>query len=378
MIDIKEFDKIRPFHEHEVNAAIHRMIKQPFFHAALQYLFSDEEQKEIIEELKIEETSFGFQKALMYRAISRILETTCTEFTYDNPEALLKNGPSVFVANHRDILLDSAILQLVLVDHGLETSEITFGSNLMINDFIVDFGKTNRMFTVFRSGNSREMLENSKRLSAYMHHTIQDKKRSSWIAQRKGRTKDGFDKTDTTVLKMLTTYNRKNPIEAFKAINIVPIVTSYEFEPCDLLKIRERYLSKDQQYVKQAGEDLQSILNGITQQKGGIHLVVGNRVNDFIEENIQSLDSSNIHQKVAEYIDSEVYLKYKLYPNNYWAFDQLKDSKDNADKYSNDTESQMLQRLEQLYQLIGTENKELKQMFLEMYANPVIQRNKLL
>lgn len=373
-METKEFDKIRPYHDHEVNAAILRMMEHPHFHAALQYLFSEEEKQEVITKLKKVNTSLDFQRVLMHKAINSILEKTSTGFSMSNGHLLIENEPSVFVANHRDILLDSAILQVVLVDLGLETSEITFGSNLMMNDFIIDFGKTNRMFTVFREGSAREMLENAKRLSTYIHHTINNKKRSSWIAQRKGRTKNGLDKTDATVLKMLTTFDRKNPIEAFKAINILPVVISYEYEPCDLLKIREGFLTKNNRYEKQAGEDLKSVLTGITQQKGKIHLAVGNPVNQFIDQNASELDATNVHQKVADYIDSEIYLKYQLYPNHYWAFDQLAQTSNYSDQYSSETESAMLQRLEQLYQLLGTKNNDLKQMFLEMYANPLIQK----
>lgn len=375
-MNTKEFDKIRPYHDEEVNAAILRMINHAHFHAALQYLFSEKERNDIISKLRNVDNSLDFQKVLMHRVINRIIEKSSSGLSLSNAENLKTYGPTVFVANHRDILLDSAILQVVLVDLGLETSEITFGSNLMINDFIIDFGKTNRMYTVYRDGSAREMLENSKRLSAYIHHTIRQKKRSSWIAQRKGRTKNGLDKTDTTVLKMLTTFDRKNPVAAFKSINIVPIVMSYEYEPCDLLKIREQYLSRENKYVKQAGEDLKSVLNGITQEKGKIHLSVGEAVNKFIDRNMAQLNNANIHQKVAEFIDSEVYGKYQLYPNNYWAFDQLNQSSDYSGNYSGETENTMLERLEQLYQIVGTQNDKLKQMFLEMYANPIIQKQK--
>lgn len=377
-MDYKEFDKIRPYHDHEVNDAIRRMLKHPHLHAALEYLFLEEEQLDIIAQLKKVESSLDFQKVLMYPAIKRILKKTSGGLSLSNEDSLKNMGSVVFVANHRDILLDSALLQMVLVDLGMETSEITFGSNLMINDFIIDFGKTNRMYTVFRDGSAREMLENSKRLSAYIHHTIQNKKRSSWIAQRKGRTKNGLDQTDTTVLKMLTTFDKKNPIEAYKAINIVPVIISYEYEPCDLLKIRERYFSKHQSYKKEAGEDLKSVLNGITQDKGHIHLAIGKPVNQYLESEKEQIDDSNVHQKVAEYIDSEVYKKYQLYSNNYWALDQLNQTSEYQEQYSEKTGVIMNLRLEKLYQLMDHRDEELKHMFLEMYANPLVQKLKYL
>ncbi|NPD46228.1 MULTISPECIES: hypothetical protein [unclassified Lentimicrobium] len=369
------YSDIRPYNNDEVPNAVLRMTKHPHFQMALDYLFTKEEQPIIFNELASVSTNFEFQKLFMYRAIKRILEKSSDGLSTENVESLVNNGPSVFVANHRDILLDSAILQVVMVDNGLETSEITFGSNLMVNDFIIDFGKTNRMFTVFREGSPREMLENSKRLSAYMHNTITEKKISAWIAQRKGRTKDGLDKTDSTVLKMLTTYDRKNPLEAFKQINILPVITSYEWEPCDLMKLRELYLSKVGKYEKQSGEDLNSVLHGIIQPKGRIHMAFGTSVNEFLEQNQEGLDKHNIHTEVARFIDSQVYKYYKIFPNQYWAFDQLNNTQENSEHYDSDIEQQMLERLEELYKMVGCRDEELKKMFFQLYANPLKQKN---
>lgn len=368
------FSDIRPYNNEEVPSAVARMVKHPHFQVASDYLFTKEEQPIIFEDLSTVTTNFEFQKLFMHRAVKRIMEKSSDGLSVENIEALIKNGPSVFVANHRDILLDSALLQMVLVDNGLETSEITFGSNLMMNDFIIDFGKTNRMFTVYREGSPREMLGHAKRLSAYMHNTITEKKVSAWIAQRKGRTKDGLDKTDSTVLKMLTTYDRKNPLEAFRQINILPVIASYEWEPCDLMKLRELYLSKKGKYKKQPGEDLNSVLHGITQYKGRVHMSFGKPVNEFLEENQERLDKHNIHTEVAHFIDSQVYKCYKVFPNQYWAFDQLHNTEAYLAEYNSEVEKQMLQRLEELYKVVGCRDEELKVMFLQLYANPLIQK----
>lgn len=369
------FEDIRPYNINEVPSAVQRLIEHEHFHAALNYLFTSEEKEVILKDLEGVHSNFEFQVVFMHKVINRILEKSSDGLTLKHSQLLKENGPSVFVSNHRDILLDSAILQVVLVDLGMETSEITFGSNLMMNDLIIDFGKINRMFTVYREGSPREMLENSKRLSAYIHHTITQKKISAWIAQRKGRTKDGNDKTDATVLKMLTTFDRKNPMKAYQEINILPVIINYEWEPCDLLKIRELYLTRKGSYIKQSGEDLSSVLNGITQYKGHIHMSFGKSVNSFLLEEAGALDQHNIHHRVAEYIDEQVYQNYQLYPNNYWALDQLNKSANYTDKYDLMVEDKMLERLEKLYQLMGTRNMELEQMFFELYALPL--KNKL-
>lgn len=369
-----QFDKIRPYNNDEVPAALQRMMAHPHFQMALDYLFEKEKQAIILEELRKVKGNLDFQKAFMYRAINRILEKSSDGLSVENEQMLREIGSCVFVSNHRDILLDSAILQVLLVDLELETSEITFGSNLMVSDFIIDFGKVNRMFIVYRDGSPREMLENSKRLSDYILYTIEQKKLSIWIAQRKGRTKNGLDMTDSAVLKMLTTFDRKSPVEAFKRLNIVPTSISYEFEPCELLKIRELYYLDRGGYTKAPGEDIQSVLMGITQPKGRIHLAFGTPVNEFLEENSNHLNAYNIHQKVAEYIDNQVYKLFKLFPANYWAFDKLTKSGQYSHLYSIETEMLMTRRLEALYSFMGFENQELENLFLGIYANPVIAK----
>jgi hypothetical protein len=372
------FDNIRPYFDHEVPAAIARMLNNPQFQMAMDYLFPSDNHAEIIDRLMEVDTSYDFQKYFMHRAINRILELSSKGLSLNSVQLLKDNGPSVLLSNHRDILLDSAILQVVLVDLGIETSEITFGDNLMINDFIIDFGKVNRMFTVYRGGSPREILKNSQHLSAYIHYTLKEKKRSAWIAQRKGRTKNGLDKTDVGVLKMLTVFDRKNPIDAFLETNILPIAISYEWEPCDFFKLREVYLSQKQTYVKQAGEDLQSVLEGINQQKGRIHLAVGKPVNKFVREHSADIHTQNIHQQVAAYIDRQVAENYRLYPNNYVAYDLLRAVDSNSEMYTEEDKQAMEIRLGKLYEFMGAKSDEIKNLYLQMYANPLIQRRQLL
>jgi len=378
MMSHNTFDNIRPYFDHEVPAAIARMLNNPQFQMAMDYLFPSDNHAEIIDRLMEVDTSYDFQKYFMHRAINRILELSSKGLSLNSVQLLKDNGPSVLLSNHRDILLDSAILQVVLVDLGLETSEITFGDNLMINDFIIDFGKVNRMFTVYRGGSPREILKNSQHLSAYIHHTLKEKKHSAWIAQRKGRTKNGLDKTDVGVLKMLTVFDRKNPIDAFLKTNILPIAISYEWEPCDFFKLREVYLSQKQTYVKQAGEDIQSVLEGINQQKGRIHLAVGKPVNEFIREHSADIHAQNIHQQVAAYIDRQVAENYRLYPNNYVAYDLLRAVDSNSEMYTEEDKQAMEIRLGNLYEFMGAKSDEIKNLYLQMYANPLIQRRQLL
>ncbi len=371
------YNDIRPYNPEEVPAAVERMVQNPQFQLAVDYLFNKMESQQIYRDLKKVKSGFEFQKTFMYPSLTKVLKQTCDGFNTQNLDNLRNNGPSVFIANHRDILLDSALLLKVLVDQNMDTSEITFGSNLMVSDFIIDFGKVNRMFKVYREGSLRDMLAHSKKLSNYIHYTIRDKKLSAWIAQRKGRTKDGLDKTDTVVLKMLTTFNRKNPIDAYKAINIMPVVISYEWEPCDLQKTRELYLSEKQNYRKEPNEDIDSVLKGIINYKGRINLTFAKPVNAFIAENISKLNTKNIHQKVTEFIDEQVYRNYHLYPSNYLAYDMLNETDIYKNLYSSGTKEIIDGKLEDLYTLVGEETEAIKKKFLRLYANPLLQKIKM-
>ncbi|NOR88041.1 MAG: hypothetical protein GQ527_10560 [Bacteroidales bacterium] len=369
-----KYNDIRPYNPSEVPPAIDRMLVHPHFQLALDYLFPKEKHQEIFDGLKLVKSNYKFQEFFMHQVINRIMELSSDGLTLHGQKNLINNGPSVLIGNHRDILLDSAILQVVLVDLLKETSEITFGSNLMLNDFIVDFGKVNRMFVVQREGSPRELLEHSKRLSSYMHYTIQEKKVSAWIAQRKGRTKDGLDKTDPAVLKMLTIFDRKNPIDAFKAINILPVVISYEWEPCDFYKVRELYLTPKQAFKKAPDEDFNSVILGITEQKGRINMAFGKPVNQFIEENKSELSKQNIHQQIASFIDGQVYKNYQLYPNNYLAYDLLFNEKKFSDHYTNQTKLDMEQKIEALFEFMQDRSAGIKDLYLKLYANPLIQK----
>ncbi|OYT17763.1 MAG: acyltransferase [Bacteroidetes bacterium 4572_77] len=374
MLNQDIYKDIRPYLPAEVPLAVARIMENPQFQLALDYLYSKEEHAAMIAATRSVKSGFEFQKVFMYPAIKKVLKLSSQGLALSGVDFLKNNGPSVLLSNHRDILLDSAILQTVLVDQDMETSEITFGSNLMINDFIIDFGKINRMYKVHREGAPRELLRHAQHLSAYINHTIKDKKVSSWIAQRKGRTKNGWDKTDTGVLKMLTVFDRKKPFQAYKAINILPVAISYEWEPCDLQKVRELYLSEKQTYVKKADEDFKAVINGIINPKGHIKMAFGKPLNQFLEENKSIVSLNNIHQEVARFIDEQVSQNYQLYPNNYAAYDMLFDSQEYSAYYKVSSKEELENKLQQLYQLVGEENAQLKQMFLKLYANPILQK----
>jgi hypothetical protein len=283
----------------------------------------------------------------------------------------------LFIANHRDIVLDSAFLQVLLFDNGHSTSEITFGSNLMINQFIIDLGKVNRMFKVIRGGNKIELLKNSHKLSAYLRYTITKKKVSIWIAQRPGRTKNGYDKTETGLLKMFNMSSEGSFTDSFRELNIVPLVISYEYEPCCSSKIKELLaVLQNGSYTKKPEEDLMSIITGITQPKGRIQMSIGKPVSQYLDQVNENDCLNDKINKLAELIDAEVYRHYKLWPNNYIAHDLLHGNGEYKKFYTESDKETFLKYMDNEIKGISGDRKIIEDIFLKLYANPVINLNR--
>ena len=369
-----DYDSIRPYRQDEIPEALKRILANPTFQNILDFLFPGEDQealKEIIANTKSREE---FHKNFMVQVISSIAEKTSDQLTFSGIDQLEKDKGYIFVANHRDIILDSSFLALGLVKHGLISCEITWGDNLMISPFIVDLGKVNGMITVFREGSPKEMLRNSQILSSYIRESVTERKQSVWIAQRKGRTKDGTDKTDPSILKMLSLSGQPPPPGSLKNLNITPVSISYEWEPCDIMKVRELYISQQTTYVKQKDEDLQSIIGGVAAYKGKIHLTVGNTVERDFDNLDTSVHNNLILEQVAHLIDKQIYASYKLWPPNYLAYDLLENTSKFANKYDKATIRKFNEKLEELYKAVDGPEEDLKHLFLKLYANPVYNK----
>jgi hypothetical protein len=373
MYTLKDFDDIRPFNDDEINAALHRIVNVNEFGRILEFLFPEKDKNEIIAELKQITTALDFQKQFMHPLVNSIVQKTSKGLTCSGFEYLVPGTPYLFVANHRDIVLDSAMLQVLLLDNGHLTSEISFGSNLMINPFIVDLGRVNRMFKVIRSGNRMEMFRNSKILSSYIRHTITQKGTSAWIAQRNGRTKDGNDKTESGLLKMLNISGTCEFEDSLSELNIVPLSISYEFEPCCAMKINETsIILKGLPYHKAPNEDLRSILAGITQQKGRIHMAVCPPVNHFLHE---SRDITNYNDRInllASRMDTEIFRHFRLWPGNYIACDLVNGDTKYSGFYSPAEKLQFIDYMHRELSSLNLDNPEHRDILLKLYANPVL------
>lgn len=366
------FETLRPYYDSETKEVMQRIANDGTYLKAMAYLWPQMSKEEAIEKALSTKSPYEFQTGYMHHAIWSIVNSTSTGLTYSGIEHLDKNKAYLYIANHRDILLDSAVLQIILDKEGFETSEITFGSNLMEKGFITDFGKMNRMFMVKREGNVKELYDISRQLSAYIRHTILDKNVSVWIAQRNGRTKDGNDQTQTGLLKMLQMSGGKDFQKNFSELNIVPLTISFEYEPCDALKVQELYLSElHSKYVKAPGEDLNSILTGIKQPKGKIHLAFGKPIQEELKEiNKAANDNEKIKQLTAS-IDKQIHQNYKLHPVNYIAYDLLNKTNVFESSYSPDEKENFIKYINSHLKNLKGEEDVLKTLFLKLYANPV-------
>lgn len=373
MYEEKEFEDIRPYNDAEINPALKRIVSVKEFGKILEFLFPDKSKELIIENLGKIDSALEFQKQFMHPLVNSIVKKTSKGLTTSGFDALPTGKPYLFIANHRDIVLDSAILQVILLDFGHETSEITFGSNLMTNQFIIDLGKVNRMFKVYRGGNRMELFRNSQLLSSYIRYTLTHKHTSAWIAQRNGRTKDGSDKTETGLLKMLNISGTCEFNESFSELNIIPLAISYEYEPCCAFKIRELVsAAKGIPYQKEPQEDLMSVITGITQPKGRIHLSACTPVNRLLAETEKLQNTNDKINKLASLIDTAIYNNYRLWPANYAAFDLLNHSKIYAEQYTSGELAGFETYMAKELALFTGDITLHKELLLKLYANPVI------
>mgnify|MGYP002853871511 CR=1 FL=1 len=370
-----KFDDIRPYYEEEIPEAMRRIAKSNAFPLLATYVYPDEPVEQVRQRIAGYRTIHDFQMEAMRMVNQRIIAQSITEFSCSGIERLRPDESYLYVSNHRDIMLDSSLLQYYLVTQGFDTTEITFGVNLMMNQLLIDIGKSNKMFRVERPGGSiKEFYQASMHLSEYIRHTITEKHQSVWIAQRNGRTKDGVDATDQGIVKMFCMSEPKDKIKALGDLHIVPVAVSYEWETCDILKALELYQGQFAKYVKKPGEDLNSILTGILQHKGRVHFELCEPITEEELALYDDLTSNEYHKAVAQLIDSRIRPAYRLYPNNYIAHDLRYGSTRFSGFYTQEERDAFVSRLGRLDRYDTCDLDQLRDIFLGIYANPVENR----
>lgn len=367
-----KFDDIRPYYDEEIPAAMQRIANCDVFPLLASFVYPDEPVDKVRARVASFKTIREFQHDTMYKVNEQIIARSTDGFTCTGIERLSPDKSYLYVSNHRDIMLDSSLLQYFLVSKGFETTEITFGANLMSHPVVIDVGKSNKMFKVERPGGSiRDFYRGSLHLSEYIRHVIKDKHQSVWIAQRNGRTKDGVDATDQGIIKMFCLSEPHDKIKAIADLHIVPISVSYEWESCDVLKTLELYQSQFMKYVKKPGEDLNSILTGITQRKGKVHMELCEPLS--ISELMAFEGQTNVeyHKSVAQLIDRRINTADRLYPNNYIAHDILFGNRRYQEMYTEEQYCAFTDYMSQLDRYESFDLERLKEIFLGIYANPV-------
>lgn len=379
-MDLTEFSDIAPFSDEETAAALTRLSNHPNTKWVSKFIFPDKPEGFLGEVLRSIHTVDEFQQVVMSKAINWVVDTSMKEFTYDGFEKLQNlDHKYVAMSNHRDIILDPALTQIVLQRYHLPETQICVGDNLLKVKSVELLIRSNRMIKVIRGISARELYLSSQLLSRYIRETVTSGTASVWIAQRQGRTKDGIDTTEQGLLKMLDMSGTGDFVQNFMELHIVPISISYEYEPCDILKARELLISRTQKYVKGETEDLESIMMGIKQYKGHVHL----RIDDpLTEEEIRAAaccDKNDRYQLIRRAVNRRIIGGYKLWKTNYMAYDLVNGGKKYADQYTGEDletfKSYIAQRL--LMVEPSLDKHELRDIFLHIYSNPVLSKEQL-
>lgn len=370
------YKDIRPYLDAEVNTHILELLSDEAFIGVMNHVLDGDKEKvkEMSALLAKVHTRYEFQTQFICPLIEHwIINRTTNGVTYSGLEKLDKSKGYLFVSNHRDIILDSAIMNYLMAESGFNTTEIAIGDNLLIYDWIKHLVKLNGAFEVKRSQTSREFLLASRHMSNYMRESITQHNNSIWIAQREGRTKNGNDQTQTSLLKMFNLSNTKDFIEGFEELHIVPLAISYEREPCGISKVEELYKKKTEEgYTKTQKDDLMSMVIGLTRPKGRVHFAFGEPLN--VAEIIADSTNANANLKlIADDIDKQIYSNYKLYPYSYLAADMLRGENKYSEYISDNCREKFNEMLDDVTATINNGDAELqKEMFIQMYAQPVL------
>ena len=378
---LSDFGDIRPYTDEEAVEALGRVSRHPMTPVISKYLFPDLPASTMSHMLRGIGSVDQFQNEIMYAVVEAVIAKTSAGVTWSGAEHLKSLGDKKFlmISNHRDIVLDPALIQYMLKQEGLPTTEICVGSNLLGSQLVEDLMRSNRMIKVIRGVGVRELYHSSQLLSRYIRESIMSGRASIWIAQREGRTKDGFDATEQGLLKMLEMSGEESFEENFKALDIVPLSISYEYESCDARKAREVLLRREGPYVKKETEDLHSILTGIRQQKGHIHLEIGEPLRAEEIAAAAREDKNERYHLLRQVLDHRIIGGYKLWKTNYMAHDLLHGDARYATKY---TAADLAQFEKYIAHKLGKlerrlDQKALREIFLGIYAGPVSAKEAL-
>lgn len=374
----EQFDPIRPFEPDELPDVFDRLLQNEQFSSVLAYLYPDVPKEALAAKMHACKDNLDFQKTFCYGFLVQLLARLSKGCDIDIA-SLDTDSRYTFISNHRDIVLDSALLDKLLIDAGFNTTcEIAIGDNLLKLPWVKDLVRVNKSFIVERALSMREMLMASKRLSEYMHFVIAEKNDNVWIAQREGRAKDSNDRTQEAILKMMVMGGEGSIIDRLKQLHLVPLAISYEYDPCDYLKAAELQARRDNpSWQKGPMDDVTSMQTGIMGYKGYIHYQCADCIDSYLDTIPADTPKTELFRLIADYIDRQIFAGYRLYPNNYVALDLLHGDSAHADHYTAEDKAQFEAYLKGQLDKIEMEGKDdayLREQMLKMYANPAINQ----
>lgn len=374
----EQFDPIRPFEPDELPDVFDRLLQNEQFSSVLAYFYPDVHKEALAAKMHACKDNLDFQKTFCYGFLVQLLARLSKGCDIDIA-SLDTDSRYTFISNHRDIVLDSALLDKLLIDAGFNTTcEIAIGDNLLKLPWVKDLVRVNKSFIVERALSMREMLMASKRLSEYMHFVIAEKNDNIWIAQREGRAKDSNDRTQEAILKMMVMGGDGSIIDRLKQLHLVPLAISYEYDPCDYLKAAELQARRDNpSWQKGPMDDVTSMQTGIMGYKGYIHYQCADCIDSYLDTIPADTPKTELFRLIADHIDRQIFAGYRLYPNNYVALDLLHGDSAHADHYTAEDKAQFEAYLKDQLDKIemeGKDNAYLREQMLKMYANPAINQ----
>ena len=377
----EEFKEMRPFEPEELPAAYDSLLSDPMFRAVVSMVMPQIPAETLGSMMHGCKTILDFQYTFIRPLLDGVIKKCTTGLTNDfgTLELSKEKENYTYISNHRDIVLDSGLLDMALfAEKGLDTVEIAIGDNLLIYPWIKTLVRLNRSFIVTRKGGIREMLQSSIRLSSYMHYVINEKKAPVWIAQREGRSKDSSDHTQESLLKMFAMGGEGTPAERLMGLNLAPLAISYEYDPCDWLKAMEFQMKRDNpDHKKSQNDDLTNMKTGIFGYKGRVHYQVAPCMNDFIATLPADMPKNEFYTAIAKEIDRRIYSNYRLYPGNFVAVDLLQGGNAHTHRYTAEERATFEQYINGQLQKIEMPSKDddfLRTKMLEMYANPALNQ----
>ncbi|MBQ7855798.1 MAG: acyltransferase [Alistipes sp.] len=375
------FDDIRAYRDDEIPAAVERIASDPQLESVARFAFSGLGINMVKAAIRACKTTSQIQRNIMYPVIRNIINATTEGFSSSGIEHISAQHGRMFISNHRDITCDAMLMQYVLFENNLPTTDIALGDNLMRSSLFIEICKANNMILVIRKDGAspREFLENSCHLSDYIRVRVTEDNRSVWIAQRNGRTKDGCDVTEPGIIKMLGMSGGSDLAENIGPLAICPVAISYQYEPCDILKAIELCRRRSEEpYQKRENEDLESIITGIKQQKGRVHMAFCEPISREDLEEIGQQPKANWCPLVAKLMDERIRKEYHLFDTNYIAHDILHNEHRFTDKYDHEAVNRFaahLAKAEVQFAEAGVDTAAAREILLGIYANPVDAKN---